>query len=406
MKTIRSVNEIDEMITACDAAPSDDALRAVFAQFRMEIQDDTPLDPQSRDYHDYQMDLYKRISGREYSLNNEATPFDVDQAVLRPFPYSTGSAQTAGAHFVVMGRFLEHLRFPPKSRIVEFGPGWGNLTLALAALGHQVTAVDVEPRFCELIRRRATRLGLSIEVINADFSWARNVTTQYDAAIFFECFHHSADHLATLRDLHIALRPGGKVYLGAEPILEDFPVPWGLRLDGQSLWSIRKFGWMELGFRDDYFRQALAATQWSGVRHPIQDPAIWELQANKLPRRFVGRDDGLMTITGQINGSNIELVDASAGFGLYGPYVALPQGEYVARIDVGETPEPKGGGEMQVCADGSSIVLATARFVLNHRTRSIELPFFLDRDYSGVEVRLYNEAEFTGTIRGVEVSKA
>jgi hypothetical protein len=35
----------------------------------------------------------------------------------------------------------------------------------------------------------------------------------------------------------------------AEPITDDFGEPWGLRLDGMSAWSIRKHGWLELGFQ-------------------------------------------------------------------------------------------------------------------------------------------------------------
>ncbi len=34
-------------------------------------------------------------------------------------------------------------------------------------------------------------------------------------------------------------------------------MPWGVRTDGESLWAIRRNGWLELGFHPDYFRQAL-----------------------------------------------------------------------------------------------------------------------------------------------------
>ena len=38
----------------------------------------------------------------------------------------------------------------------------------------------------------------------------------------------------------------------------------GMRLDGSALWAIRKNGWMELGFREDYFAQALLRSGWFG----------------------------------------------------------------------------------------------------------------------------------------------
>lgn len=76
----------------------------------------------------------------------------------------------------------------------------------------------------------------------------------YVAAVFFECFHHCDDHRRLLRALHRAVQPGGCVVFAAEPIAPDYPVPWGVRMDGEALWAIHNFGWLELGFRDDYLR--------------------------------------------------------------------------------------------------------------------------------------------------------
>ena len=98
---------------------------------------------------------------------------------------------------------------------------------------------------------------MQVEVINDDFFWIESAGRRFDAIVFFESFHHCADHLRLLRSLGPALTPDGHVYFGAEPITPDFPVPWGLRTDGESLWAIRRNGWLELGFHPDYFRQAL-----------------------------------------------------------------------------------------------------------------------------------------------------
>ena len=58
--------------------------------------------------------------------------------------------------------------------------------------------------------------------------------------------------LALLAALVGRLKPGGKVLFAAEPIDETLPMPWGLRLDGGSVWSTRCFGWLELGFTETY----------------------------------------------------------------------------------------------------------------------------------------------------------
>ena len=70
--------------------------------------------------------------------------------------------------------------------------------LSMVAVGDDIRAVDVEARFCNLIQRRAARNGVDIEVVNSDFMWAEQVQEPYDAVIFFECFHHCADHLHLL----------------------------------------------------------------------------------------------------------------------------------------------------------------------------------------------------------------
>jgi ubiquinone/menaquinone biosynthesis C-methylase UbiE len=92
----------------------------------------------------------------------------------------------------------------------------------------------------------------------------------FDAAIFYEAFHHCADHLAMLERLHALVQPGGRVLFAAEPVA-PMPYPWGPRLDGYSLWSTRTYGWLELGFDEEYFALALARTGWAATRR--RDPA-------------------------------------------------------------------------------------------------------------------------------------
>lgn len=193
----------------------------------------------------------------------------------------TQSTGTAGHHLLAIGFLLCKLALPPGARIVEFGPGWGNSTMELARLGLDVTAVDIEPSFCEVVRRRAVQLGVRVAVVEADFFWAEKVAAPYDAALFFECFHHCHDHLRLLRALHGAVRPGGSVFLASEPIIDGYAVPWGLRMDGEALWAIRNFGWLELGYDEEYFREALARTGWRGTRHECSTvpwASVWQLQ--------------------------------------------------------------------------------------------------------------------------------
>jgi 2-polyprenyl-3-methyl-5-hydroxy-6-metoxy-1,4-benzoquinol methylase len=289
MQTITDLEELDRMLAECERAAqiSDDDLRRVFQLYRMDVSAQLPPDPFSAEYADAQMALYERISGRSYSTRNEESIIDINSAVLRPFPYNA-SCQVAGAHLGAIGFLFGSLQLRPGARVLDVGAGWGNTTLGLARLGYEVTALDIEARFCELIRQRARRIELQIEVINDDFFWIEKARRRFDAIVFFESFHHCADHPRLLRSLGPALVPGGHVYFGAEPITPHFPVPWGLRTDGESLWAIRRNGWLELGFHPDYFRHALQRAGFSAEMRTSTDLPwinVWDakIDSPKLP---------------------------------------------------------------------------------------------------------------------------
>jgi protein-L-isoaspartate O-methyltransferase len=191
--------------------------------------------------------------------------------VVAPFPYSTGSAQTVGNQLMAIGHIIKTMDLPPASRVLELGPGWGNTTLALAQMGHHVTAVDIDPSFRDLITERARRAGVEIDVRVGDFSSAYDLGTTFDAILFFESFHHSADHLTLLQRLDRVVAPGGMLVFAAEPISDGLPAPWCLRLDGESLWAIRKNGWFELGFQERYFLETLDRFGWTTTHSTCAD---------------------------------------------------------------------------------------------------------------------------------------
>jgi 2-polyprenyl-3-methyl-5-hydroxy-6-metoxy-1,4-benzoquinol methylase len=263
-RIVRTLEEVDEILDEIDraAAISDDELHRCFRSFRMEVDRTFPSDPFSDDYRRAVLDLYEGLHGKPYTEMNEHVPFDVLDAVDNPFPYATKSAGTVGDHFIAIGRAMRLLDLPSGSRVLEFGAGWGNLTLAMAQVGIQVTAVDVGQNFVDLITARAARMNVEIEALTGDFSLVRDIEGSYDAVIFFESFHHSADHQRLIADLGRVVAPGGRIIFATEPVAKAFPLPWGLRLDGQSVWAIRKNGWFELGFRNSYFQTLLQREGW------------------------------------------------------------------------------------------------------------------------------------------------
>jgi SAM-dependent methyltransferase len=252
---------------------SEDEARKFLNNLRVALPADGPPDPFSAAYREWTWDLYRRISGRAaYATDNEASPFDFALALVRPFPFASRSATVVGEDLAARGHLLRCIGnasadgLAPPARLVEFGPGWGNLTNDLTSTGFHVTAVEVDDQFCALLRERCP-VPANLSVEKADML-AFAATEPYDAAIFFESFHHCADHLAMLRQLHHIVRPGGSVFFASEPI-QALGYPWGPRLDGLSVWSSRTYGWLELGFDAQYFTAALARTGWRATRRRV-----------------------------------------------------------------------------------------------------------------------------------------
>ncbi|HEX4176374.1 MAG TPA: class I SAM-dependent methyltransferase [Acidimicrobiales bacterium] len=231
-----------------------------------------PPDPFSNAYREWTWALYRCISGREsYDTTHEASPFDLERARTRPFPYESGSLKLVGRDLVARGYLLETLakalpgvNGSAHPRVVEFGAGWGNLTADLVATGLDVTVVEFDPKFCALIAQRCTNGPGALAVHRGEMlDYATD--EPFDAAVFYESFHHCADHLALLERLHRIVRPDGIVLFAAEPV-QRLAYPWGPRLDGLSVWSSRTYGWLELGFDTRYFDAALARTGWRSRR--------------------------------------------------------------------------------------------------------------------------------------------
>ena len=268
VEVIRSLEQLDVKLQQIDDAfrISDDAMRAVFKSFVLELPPATLASPWSEEYRAEQFELYTRLSTRgEYRSENETSGFEVDSRV--PFPYYTKSPETVSNQLLAIGFMVKVMALPTGASVLEYGAGWGNTTITLARMGYDVHAIDIDENFVRMVAERAHRLGLEVVTEVGEFLGVSELERTYDAVLFYECFHHCSDHQRMLDELHRVVKLDGIVVLAAEPILESFHAPWGLRLDGESLWAIRTNGWLELGFQESYFVETCLRSGWSACKH-------------------------------------------------------------------------------------------------------------------------------------------
>ena len=157
---------------------------------------------------------------------------------------------------------------------MEFGPGYGNVALALARNGCKVTAVDIEVAYLDWIRVQASQYGVEVTTHQGTFGDIPRGSEPFDAVLFLEAFHHCLDHVNVLAKLQDVTTADAVVCIGDEPIFDDddywaatVPFPWGPRLDLQSIHAGQAHGWLELGFQERYVMDVLARTGWLVEKH-------------------------------------------------------------------------------------------------------------------------------------------
>lgn len=289
MKYINNVEDLDLEIKRVEerARISDDEMRLALSEFSYVTKHNFPDDPYSKEYFDAQINLYLEISRKSsYTVENEYTPFDFEALKNNPYPYCTKSATTVGEQLIAIGFLIKTMNLAPNSHILEFGAGWGNTTLNFAQMGYRVTAVEIDPSLINLIKYRTEMLSKEVRLIQQDMlSFSDKDSLEYDAVLFSACFHHCADHLNLLKNLHKLISNDGLIAFAAEPIA-DFPHPWGVRLDGISVWSIRQFGWLELGFDTSYFLRTLLLFGWTPKRYRSNDTPLSDVIIARKSNRY------------------------------------------------------------------------------------------------------------------------
>lgn len=215
-------------------------------------------DPHSQAYSDAVHAFWCALSGRQgyEAARDETFPVDDATYLARPFPYSSGSPVAVAQYLGAVAATVGELGLPVGARLIEYGAGWGHMALTLAATGYRVTAVDINADSVSLLRRRAEAMQVPLEVARTGFlDYAPAALV--DGIVFFEAFHHCAQPFELLDRCTAQLTPDGRILFVADAFYDDFHAPWGVRLDGAAAFVTAQYGWLELGFRRDFFTAEL-----------------------------------------------------------------------------------------------------------------------------------------------------
>lgn len=159
-------------------------------------------------------------------------------------------------------------------RVLDVGSGLGGPARTLAAaLGCDVTGLDLTPSSCEAATTLTARAGLGHRVrFQTGNALAMPFTDGAFDVVWTEQFAmHVADKERLYREVHRVLRPGGRLVLReffAGPVAPlHYPVPWDRDGTISHLWPAERVWALlgEIGFREcavrDLTREALARHQ-------------------------------------------------------------------------------------------------------------------------------------------------
>jgi SAM-dependent methyltransferase len=190
------------------------------------------------------------------------------------------------------------------SPVLDVGAGTGRVALDLAAAGHQVVALDLEPDLLEALTERAARAHLEVETLAAD-------AQDFDAGagrfalvlVPMQTVQLLADRPAFLRAARRALRPGGLLAIAIADELSPFepepdllPDPDVAVLDGTRYVSQPTA--VRIG--DGWSRIERVRTVESPDGHRRSEPNAIDLALLDAPALAEeGRAAGLVTVPGE-----------------------------------------------------------------------------------------------------------
>ena len=218
---------------------------------------DESLCPFSSEYFSQQIQLYEEISNRKLDQeNNELHPqYNIGDLVNAPNPLGICDVDISAEQVRGLATMVAMCGLGDSPKILDLGAGHGLASELFAYLGCKVHSVDIDPELGRLASIRAGYKKLNIHRYTQNFENLDNITSDFDAAFFFQSLHHSLKPWELIHEVKKKLNSDrAPIAFTGEPI-NNFWKNWGLRLDIESAYVARKFGWFESGWSGEFLEQ-------------------------------------------------------------------------------------------------------------------------------------------------------
>jgi len=155
------------------------------------------------------------LQERIHEANIEVHRFEADHyELLHPEVYCKEEQKRIVSTLKMAGSLIEN----NQTSALDFGAGTGNLTGKLLQMGYSVTAVDISPEMCAILKKRyaAYLKTRKFTIINSpveDVSFERD---EFDLIACYSVLHHFPDYKGALWKLTEFLKKGGIMYIDHE----------------------------------------------------------------------------------------------------------------------------------------------------------------------------------------------
>jgi len=132
---------------------------------------------------------------------------------LHPEVYSKNEQERIMATLEDIDRQIQN----NQKNALDIGAGTGNLTGKLLAMGYKVTATDISPEMCEILRKKyRVYLPSQLNVINSPIEELTFSQGKFDLITSYSVLHHLPNYISTLKALAAFLKVGGIIYIDHE----------------------------------------------------------------------------------------------------------------------------------------------------------------------------------------------